>query len=165
MRNLITLLLLFNLSYLGVNAQNRESITNECLIKVNDSIIAKGGDYILDNKEIIDFEKKLIDPQNINRIVTIKNPCSHINSGGYKGAHIIYRTKINPFLNLKSFVENVETENSDFKYVKTEIILNKKVIDNIDGYQIEITDNLDLIIVKDKIRKYKLTISIGYSNK
>jgi len=163
MKKFILLFILINSNLNVLIAQSKGSIKDECLIIINDSITVKGGDYILDNQQIIDFNRILIDKSNIKSIETIKNPCSKIHSG-YKGAYVIYRKKVNPFFDLKAYVKKVKEENSDFNFYKTQVVINEKVIDNINGYQIEATDNLELTIVRDEIREYKLTILIGYDN-
>ena len=102
----IPILIIFFTHYLS--AQNLKE--NNCFLKINDSVIAKEGEYVLDKEKIIDLSKTILITKNIKSVESQPTNCSNIHSG-HKNIYLVSRKKKNPLLNLCNYVEKIKSEN------------------------------------------------------
>ena len=87
----IPILIIFFTHYLS--AQNLKE--NNCFLKINDSVIAKEGEYVLDKEKIIDLSKTILITKNIKSVESQPTNCSNIHSG-HKNIYLVSRKKKNP---------------------------------------------------------------------
>lgn len=127
-------------------------------IIINDSLIVNAQDWVLDRKIKIDINKVLLDSNNINTIYEIKNPCSEL-VNGYRGAYNIDRKVEYPLLLLSDLFDECKKENNDFTFYI--LIVNEKMMEEYQDYQIEKTKDFSISMIKDKTRNNTLTIIIN----
>ncbi|WP_396176252.1 hypothetical protein [Flavobacterium sp.] len=158
-KNFLLLVLISNFSFAQINQNDSlNSFKTDCeKIKINDSLIVKAGDYVLDKQKKINISKTLLDSTNIKSIYAIQNPCEKIHSG-YRSAYIIERKEQFALLKLDDYVKNIQSKNTD--YDKFQVIINGKLIDDYSEYLIEVTKKTKFIITKDELREKKITIRI-----
>lgn len=149
----IPILIIFTTHYLY--AQNHKE--NNCFLKINDSVIVKEGEYVLDKEKIIDLSKTILITKNIKSIESQPTNCSNIHSG-HKNIYLISRKKKNPLLNLCNYVEKIKSENT--KINNFQIFVNDKLINDCYNYFVEISKKTRFHIIKDTIHDYKITIRI-----
>ncbi len=149
----IPILIIFITHYLS--AQNLKE--NNCFLKINDSVIAKEGEYVLDKEKIIDLSKTILITKNIKSVESQPTNCSNIHSG-HKNIYLVSRKKKNPLLNLCNYVEKIKTENKQTNNFK--VFVNDKLINDCYNYFVEISKKTKFLIIKDTILDYKITIRI-----
>lgn len=128
-------------------------------IKINDTLIVKVGDYVLDKIKRIDITKTLLDSNIIRTLYEIENPCSNFHSG-YRGAHIIERKKKFPIITLAEIVEGYKKKYPT--YSTYEIRVNNKLIENYTEYIVEVSNRFKVKTIKNEIKGKKIILLIKY---
>lgn len=157
-----TLYILLFLVQLCSYAQNKQAPAPE-KIKISKRVTVEVGGFYLDSVKI-DMDKTLLDPDNIREVRVFKGDDAKTQSGA-KGATLITRKSKAKLSSLESIVSAAKAGNANLKDAKEiQVVINGKVVSNIEGYQIEKSaiTKTDILIAdkKDKVKGSAATISI-----